>query len=278
MIAAMAPSPRPRTDAGELALRVLSGLVLATLAIAAALAGGWFLDILLLALALGLVHEWFAMTRAAGRWAGFAAVVAAWLAMVATPGGILLGLYCVVIGAIGTALVALYLRGGEGAGWSAAGTLYAALPMTAILWIVSAEGGGLVVLWLFLVVWACDIGAFAIGSTFGGPKLAPAISPSKTWSGAVGGLAAAMLVGIALAPDLLAESPARGAMTAALVGLAAQAGDLIESRIKRRWGAKDSGRLIPGHGGLMDRLDSLVVAIPAFALVVVAGSFLGAGP
>ena len=268
MTDAMAPSPRPDRGA-ELASRLVSGIILAVLAIGTDLLGGWFFAAFVLLLALGVVWEWFEMTRCAGRWAACAAVVAAWFSL-AWHGSIVLALYCAVMGAVGTAMFALFTRGGEGGGWSAGGTLYATLPLAAMLWIHDGEGGSLVILWLFAVVWFSDIGAFAIGRTAGGPKLAPAISPSKTWSGAVGGLLSSALFGATLAPFLLDSGMVAGAVMAALVGVAAQAGDLLESWIKRRFKTKDSGRLIPGHGGLMDRLDSLATAAPVFALIVLA--------
>jgi len=261
----MVPSPR-RDASRELAARLVSGLVLAILAIGSDFLGGWVFKIFVLLLALGVVWEWFQLSRAAGRWAAFAAVTATWVAL-AWHGSVVLALYCSFMGAIGTAMFALFQRGGEGGGWSAGGTLYAALPLAALLWIRPSPGGELVILWLFLVVWCSDIGAFAVGRTVGGPKLAPSISPSKTWSGAAGGLGCAALFGATFAPWMLGMDMLRGLVFAVVVGLAAQAGDLLESAIKRRFGVKDSGHLIPGHGGLMDRLDSLAVAAPAYALV-----------
>ena len=268
MTDAMAPSPRPDRGA-ELAARLVSGIIMAVLAIGTDLLGGWFFAAFVLLLALGVVWEWFEMTRCAGRWAACAAVVAVWFAL-AWQGSIVLALYCALMGALGTAMFALFARAGEGAGWSAGGTLYATLPLAAMLWIHAGQGGSLVILWLFAVVWFSDIGAFAVGRTVGGPKLAPSISPSKTWSGALGGLLSSALFGATLAPFLLDSGMGAGAIMAALVGIAAQAGDLLESGIKRRFKIKDSGRLIPGHGGFMDRLDSLATAAPLFALIVFA--------
>jgi phosphatidate cytidylyltransferase len=255
----------------ELGLRILSGVVMATIAIAAAVLGGWWLAGLMLILALSVVHEWFAMTGCAGKWAAMAAVVAIWIAMSAYTGDsghlpVGLALYLLFMGAVGTAMFSLIRRGGEGGGWAAAGTAYAALPLIALLWIREAEGGDRALLWLFFVIWSTDTAAFIAGKLIKGPKLAPAISPGKTWSGAVGGLVGATIVGVALA-SLLSEELVRAAVLAVLVSLAAQVGDLLESGIKRRFGVKDSGQIIPGHGGVMDRLDSLVVAAPVFAIV-----------
>lgn len=124
------------------------------------------------------------------------------------------------------------------------------------------------VIGLVLVVWASDIGAYLAGRLIGGPKLAPLISPGKTWAGAAGGVIASVLVSI-IAASILIEKP--DFMPALLIGaclsVCGQAGDLAESVAKRRSGVKDSGRLVPGHGGLLDRLDAMMAAVPAAALL-----------
>ncbi len=150
----------------------------------------------------------------------------------------------------------------------AAGVLYVGVPLVALVWLRGTDLVGRAdVLMVVLVVWASDIGAYAVGRAVGGPKLAPAISPGKTWSGAAGGLVAAMLAGEAAAQALAPSSPGRAAAVACVLAVASQAGDLLESWIKRRFGVKDSGRLIPGHGGLLDRLDGLLAAAPAAAML-----------
>jgi phosphatidate cytidylyltransferase len=130
------------------------------------------------------------------------------------------------------------------------------------------------VLFLLLVIWATDVGAYLCGRWIGGPKLAPVISPGKTWSGTVGGVAVAAAMGAAL--GLVAEPGAWGsaAVLALVIAVAAQLGDLGESAVKRRCGVKDSGRLIPGHGGLLDRVDSVMLAAPVMAAL---GLWLGRG-
>ncbi len=117
-------------------------------------------------------------------------------------------------------------------------------------------------LFLAVVVWAGDIGAYLVGRLVGGPRLAPRISPGKTWSGAVGGTLAAMLAGAAAGY----EDPLRAAALALMLSVVAQAGDLLESALKRYFGAKDSGWIIPGHGGLLDRLDGVLTAAPVALL------------
>jgi phosphatidate cytidylyltransferase len=118
------------------------------------------------------------------------------------------------------------------------------------------------------VVWASDTGAFAVGRMIGGPKLAPAISPAKTWAGVVGGLLAAVVVSVVMAGRILPMDLVQAVTFAVIVGVTAQLGDLGQSWIKRRFKAKDSGMLIPGHGGVMDRVDGLVPAAAVFALIV----------
>jgi phosphatidate cytidylyltransferase len=151
--------------------------------------------------------------------------------------------------------------------WAAAlaGMPYVGLATAALLWLRGHDAvGARSVLFLLLVVWASDIGAYLAGRALGGPLLAPAISPGKTWTGAAGGLLAAMLAGLAVA-GWDAAGPALLAGVA--LGVAAQAGDLLESAIKRGFRVKDSGSLIPGHGGLFDRLDGILVAAPVAALL-----------
>lgn len=160
---------------------------------------------------------------------------------------------------------------GQPAGWLAAGVLYVGLAGIALIELRHDNAAGQAnVLFLFLVVWASDIGAYMAGRMVGGPKLAPAVSPNKTWSGAVGGLAAAMLVGMATAMALAPGGTVRAAAVAAMLGVMAQAGDLLESWIKRRFEVKDSSALIPGHGGLLDRLDGVLAAAPVAALLAMA--------
>lgn len=134
----------------------------------------------------------------------------------------------------------------------------------ALLWLrAGAAYGRGNVLFVLVVVWACDIGAYAVGRLIGGARLAPRISPGKTWSGAAGGLLVAAAAGAV-------AGQGHGALVAAALAIAAQAGDLAESAAKRRAGVKDSGALIPGHGGLLDRVDGLLAAAPAAALLALA--------
>ncbi len=154
------------------------------------------------------------------------------------------------------------------------GLLYFCCVGASLIWLRRDPVSGLAnLLCVLLLVWATDIGAYLVGRWLGGPKLAPSISPGKTWSGAVGGLVAAILLG--LAGIALAGGPlsVRAVLVLGGLSLVSQAGDLTESALKRHFGVKDSGRLIPGHGGLLDRLDGVLAAAPVAALLA-----LGLGP
>jgi phosphatidate cytidylyltransferase len=180
--------------------------------------------------------------------------------------------------AIGT-LAAASLAPAERRLWIAGGIPYAgALGLAPIVLRSDAEDGFLAVIFLFAVVWTTDIAAYFIGRAAGGPKLVPQMSPNKTWSGAIGGTLAAVVVALALAKTAALAGLFAIAMLAIVLSVSAQAGDMFESFLKRRFGAKDSSHLIPGHGGLMDRLDGFVTASVVAALIGLArGGFEAPG-
>ena len=152
--------------------------------------------------------------------------------------------------------------------WTGLGLAYVWLPLTLAAWMRDLEHGLVVILWLLLVVWLTDIGGYFAGKGIGGPKLAPRLSPKKTWAGLFGGMALAALGGAVVS---LALDFGGAVMLAALsAGLAVleQISDLMESGIKRRFGAKDSGHLIPGHGGLLDRVDGVVLVAATVGLAI----------
>ena len=162
------------------------------------------------------------------------------------------------------------LTEGWGSGWMVGGFAYALLPAIALLWLRDRAPQGIeLVYWVFIVTWTTDIGAFIAGRAIGGPKLAPSISPNKTWAGLVGGMASAALAGWAWVETVML--PLSLIWLAPLFAAAAQGGDLFESWIKRRAGAKDSGTMLPGHGGLLDRLDGLVMVATLTALFQAGG-------
>lgn len=249
-----------------LGLRVLSAAVLAPVAIGAVLLGGWAFAILVLIAALILATEWRGLLGPGGVLPLPATVAGVWAAAAFAPPGIALAVL-----AVAAVVQALCERPVGRPAWAALGVLYVGLPVVALLWLREGPANGwIVVLWLMAVVWATDIGAYAAGRTFGGRKLAPTWSPNKTRAGALGGIAAA-----AAAAGLFWiagwNRPLLGAMVAAAaLSVVAQAGDLAESIVKRRFHVKDMGNLIPGHGGLFDRLDSMLAAAPILALAIAA--------
>ena len=156
--------------------------------------------------------------------------------------------------------------------WLAAGVVYIAAPCIAVVWLRAEPETGLVtILWLLAVIWATDTGAYFAGRGIGGPKLAPRISPKKTWAGLAGGIVAAGGVGAATAVILALPNAPALIVFSMVLAVVAQAGDLLESAIKRVFKVKDSGNLIPGHGGLLDRLDGLMTAAPTVAAVALMG-------
>jgi phosphatidate cytidylyltransferase len=162
------------------------------------------------------------------------------------------------------------LVAGWGFAWKAAGFVYALMPALALLWIRDRAPQGLeLLLWVFIVTWTTDIGAYFAGRAIGGPKLAPRISPNKTIAGLIGGMTSAALAGCAWTE--LTSLSAALFWLAPLFALAAQAGDLFESWMKRRAGVKDSGNWLPGHGGALDRLDGLVVVATLTAAAQLGG-------
>ena len=177
-----------------------------------------------------------------------------------------MALYALVVGMIGGAFFLLARRQEARVPWAISGMAYAVIPMVALVWMRNADGSSLVLLWMFLVIWASDSAAFIVGRVIGGPLLYPSVSPAKTWAGAIGGLLASVATGLGTAA-MIQETLTTTLALSVIVCIAAQSGDLLQSALKRRWQVKDTGRLIPGHGGLMDRLDSLVLAAPVFAMV-----------
>ena len=180
--------------------------------------------------------------------------------------------FAVLAAAASTAIFWEWMRitRGWGLGWSAAGFVYALLAAISLLWVRDRADNGLaVVIWIFLVTWSTDIGAYFAGRRFGRKKLAPAVSPNKTWAGLYGGILAATLIAGAWA-WLIGLDPALY-LLATVFAVATQAGDLFESWMKRRAGVKDSGNWLPGHGGIFDRLDGLIPVAILTAAAQLAG-------
>ncbi|MGH6973135.1 MAG: phosphatidate cytidylyltransferase [Stellaceae bacterium] len=259
-----------RADANVLTLRIVSALVLIPPALAAVWYGWPWLPALAIAAAAGMSIEWARLVNG-GPEPRRALVVATPLAAAVLAAFAYPAVACAVA-VMGAATVGAQAVGRTARAplWAAGGTLWLALGCVGFLW-SAMDGGRATTLWLLVLVWAVDIAAYAVGRAVGGPKLAPALSPNKTWAGFVGGLAGAALAGWG-ATALAGGAAAVVVPISVLLGVAAQLGDLVESAAKRRFDVKDTGGLIPGHGGLLDRLDSLLAASLMLAvLILVAG-------
>lgn len=258
--------PAKAFDWHALGVRALSAVVLVPGVVWAVLEGGWLFLALIAGGAVLLSIEWGLMSsprapaRVAAVLAGalFAALIAA------GAGDVSAALLLLVFGAI---VAALYARSLLVQPLDAAyGVFYLGWPCIVVVWLRNAEDGLAWTALVFAVAWASDIAAYLIGSLFKGPKFWPRVSPSKTWSGFLGGLTAGVLSAVAVAEVVdtgLDAGPA--AIVGLVAALATMGGDLWESALKRRFGVKDSGHLIPGHGGLLDRVDGLMFAVVAVA-------------
>jgi len=262
----------------ELKLRILSGIVMAVVVLFATWAGGLVFQILSVAIALLVYYEWSTMTRLPE--VDFQANAFGWLSQIVVAGLILSGEFGLTIPVLsGFAIVSLLwvlLR--KGSFWQPGGIVYAGLTGISLSAIRGDDSVGLIaMLFIFAVVWATDILAYFTGRAIGGPKLAPRISPGKTWSGAIGGAVSGVIAGVALVLSQFSLDDFRLPALALVLSVASQCGDLFESHIKRKFGAKDSSKLIPGHGGVMDRVDGLVFAcFAALLLALMQVVFAGA--
>jgi phosphatidate cytidylyltransferase len=262
-------SSAARGKSGSLRLRIASAVVLAPVVLLAAWLGGLLLSALVACAAAGMAWEWARLCRGGGSdiadWPVIALVVASVAASALGAAAIGIGIAC-----IGSALAAILNR--KLPVLAAAGVLWIGLPCVALLWLAADPAVGRpTVLWILALVWATDIGAYAVGRALGGPRLAPRFSPNKTWAGLGGGVVCAAAAGAVTA--VLLGSSAIGAVVllSGALAIVAQAGDLVESVAKRRFGVKDSSGLIPGHGGLLDRLDGMLAVIPAVARLSIFG-------
>jgi len=262
-------------SANNLALRIASAAVLAPLALVTAYSGGWLFVLFWGAAALAVLWEWMELVAGKAHRPLFilcagAVAAAGLLVWLDRPISALLMLG---LGALAAAIFAPSAR----RLWVTLGIGYAgAMLLAPILLRHDAAYGFAVIVLLFAIVWSTDVCGYFAGRAFGGPKLMPVVSPKKTWSGAIAGTAGAMIVG------LLVASPFGSFNTVAMLAITfvlsvlAQFGDLFESWVKRQFGAKDSSRLIPGHGGVMDRLDGFWAAAVAGCLIgLMRGGFDG---
>ena len=273
---AIRPAPRARFGS-DLKPRVAAAVAMGSLALATAWIGGFIFAVFWWFASIVVLWEWQRLVGG-GRLAERVAVGSLTLALAALSAlhnSILGSIVVLVLGAVAIG----WLTGRRDAIWAAAGAIYAgALVASAVLLRISPGFGLASILWLFAVVWGTDIAAYFAGRMIGGPKLWPSVSPGKTWSGAIVGAFAGALLGLMLSAwtNRLPALFWLGLATA----IVSELGDLFESALKRRFGVKDSSGLIPGHGGLMDRLDAFVAAslfAAVFAGLNSRGSFIAGG-
>lgn len=276
--AGVSPTPRTAFASREFFLRVVSAIVLGAVVLGALVAGGWPFALVWLAAGIVGAGEWFTVSRTEPALvltlANGAVLAVSILAIFAgAPPWLVFGVFALGL------LVLLGLARGDGSARrnAVAGLLGGAVIAVVPTVLREMPSIGLVgPAWMFAVVWSTDIIAYFTGRSLGGPKLLPRVSPKKTWSGALGGLAAGTLAGLAVVLvarnhgwSTLAALPLPAvALASAAASIVSQAGDLLESALKRRYGVKDSGRSIPGHGGVMDRLDGF------FAVALLVGIYL----
>lgn len=259
----------------NLMLRVVSSLVLVPLALAAAYFGGAIFVAFWSVAAFVVLWEWDTLVCAHDRNSvltiGVAALAGSSVLLALDRPGIGITLIC--LGALGVAVLASRIR----RPWCAAGLFYAsALMFAPVVLRNDRKLGFAAIFFLFVIVWLTDITAYFIGRAVGGPKLLPHVSPNKTWSGAIGGTVAGIVGGVIVADQFGIRSLVATAMVAFMLSVVSQVGDLFESAIKRKFNAKDASHIIPGHGGLMDRLDGFVAAAVVAVLIGLAHGGLGA--
>ncbi|EJW12390.1 Phosphatidate cytidylyltransferase [Rhodovulum sp. PH10] len=267
------PGEKPRV-VSETALRTRWAVILAALALLAVVAGGWPFVLFWTVAAIGVHWEWTSeilrVSRAPQVAGGAVLALAGLLAGFGHPGSAVL----VILAGLALAVAVA----GDRRAWCAGGLFYAGLVLAGpVILRGDPQHGITAIVFLFAVVWATDVLAYFGGRAIGGPKLAPAISPGKTWSGGLSGALGGVVAGLAVATFGGLPNPLAVAGLALILSAVAQIGDLFESHVKRRFGVKDSSRIIPGHGGLMDRLDGFLAAAAVAALVgVVRAGFDGA--
>jgi phosphatidate cytidylyltransferase len=253
----------------RLPLRVQSAMVLAPLPIAAIWFGSPWLPLLTGLAAAVMAWEWGRLCQRGHFDETGVVLVSVVLAVVATAALLGTGL-AIAAALVGAAAVFWIARrhADSSPRWTALGALWVAFPCVCLLWL-AGEGavGRATLLWVLAVVWTTDVGAYVIGRTLGGPRLAPRWSPGKTWAGLAGGMVCAALTGWITAACLGIFPALPVILISAGLAVVEQFGDLAESLAKRRFGVKDTSRLIPGHGGLLDRLDGLLAVVPVVALL-----------
>lgn len=264
----------------ELLLRLRSAFILIVIALLATYASVYSFAALITLFLAAMAWEWGRLVRGGGLDIAFmlqtaATVAACWITAF---GHVYYAILAVVAGAAAVFLYRVVLHVQSKARWSATGVLYSGLPVIALIWLrTDADYGWLAILYLFAVVWTTDSAAYMFGRWIGGVKLAPRISPGKTWAGLIGGALSAGAISAIFGVSLHGASIARLVLLGITFAVVAQVGDLAESALKRAFKMKDSSSLIPGHGGVLDRIDGLVIAAIAAGIIAWSTNVLNPG-
>lgn len=246
---------------------MVSALVLVSAVLGATVAGDWPFAILIAVLGALMCWEWAQICGGSEGVLWMMTVCGAATPLVSAAGGFTTACILAGAGAVAVLLLAWH-QAGRVRNLLAIGLPYTALAGVAAIWLRHHPEDGLaVILWVVAVVIATDVGAFFVGRAIGGPRLAPSISPKKTWAGLFGGMIAAGLAGLIAAAATEAPAPVGLAIVSVGLAVVAQAGDLCESALKRLFNVKDSSALLPGHGGFLDRLDGYLTTIPVVGLM-----------
>lgn len=263
----MSEPAKPRSD---LAIRTVSGIALIAVALAALWGGGIWLWLLISLAAMLMLAEWGPLVQSDPRHTRLALYTACIPLALLAPRPVAMGPSFFIAGLIvGASFFVTIVTRKPRLGF---GIVYVAFPALALVFLRQQDNGFWLTLWTLALVWVTDIGAYFAGRSIGGPKLAPKVSPNKTWAGLIGGVASALVLGLlfwrfaGLSLQLALASP--------ILAVIAQTGDLYESWLKRQAGVKDSGTILPGHGGVLDRLDGLVPVAPAAAALILLDTLL----
>ncbi len=269
----MAPDPEATSppEKSNLLTRVISALVMLPIAIYVMLTGGLPFFILVTLLTILILSEWNGIVEQKPlSLLVLVKVICAVLLLLALNFGSPYLIYSFICSVV-SVLTAAYLLKAKVI-WALTGFLYALIPSAAFL-LINESYGGVVILWMMILIWSMDTGAYFVGKNVGGPKMSPKISPNKTWSGLIGGAITAMILGSVFgyymkdANTLIFNDATILLILSGLLALLSQVGDLAESAVKRTFKVKDSGSIIPGHGGVMDRIDGVLFVAPAVLMV-----------
>lgn len=266
------PSATPKW--ADLGVRTLSAAVLVPAVMLDVWAGGVWFELFIALICVLMAREWVALTHPNDD-QQFALHAAAAMAGAFVPTAVTIWPALIAVGAIwAVSALLVVMKGGKSTMWSWLGVPYVSLPAIALVILRADPNWGLLaIIWVMVIVWSADVCAYFAGRIIGGPKLAPVLSPKKTWAGLGGAVAGSALASVLVGYSGGLPSVSMLALVAGILAVVEQGGDLFKSAWKRHFGVKDSGRLIPGHGGVIDRVDGLVAVAMAAALIGIARGF-----